>query len=194
MPFILVSLESGVLELTLNRPEKLNAFNPQMHGELRAALERALDDAEVRAVLLTGAGRGFCAGQDLSERDPKAARESFEAFKELVTRFPESRYAADSIARMRYLVNAMARNEVRVAEYYLRRQAYVAAVNRAQFVLANYQQSPMIEPALIVLVKAYDAMGLNELRDDTARLLKQNFPNSEFSLAMLHKRAWWQIF
>jgi outer membrane protein assembly factor BamD len=137
---------------------------------------------------------GGISGQDLSERDPKAARESFEAFKELVTRFPESRYAPDSMARMRYLVNAMARNEVRVAEYYLRRQAYVAAVNRAQFVLANYQQSPMIEPALIVLVKAYDAMGLNELRDDTARLIKLNFPNSEFSLASLHKRAWWQIF
>jgi len=137
---------------------------------------------------------GGISGQDLSERDPKAARESFEAFKELVTRFPDSRYTPDSVARMRYLVNAMARNEVRVAEYYLRRQAYVAAVNRAQFVLANYQQSPMVEQALIVLVKAYDAMGLSDLRDDSARLLKLNFPNTEFSLAGLHKRAWWQLF
>jgi outer membrane protein assembly factor BamD len=137
---------------------------------------------------------GSISGQDLSERDPKAARESFEAFKEVVTRFPESRYTADSMARMRYLVNAMATNEVRVAEYYLRRQAYVAAVNRAQFVIANYQQSPMVEQALIVLVKAYDAMGLAELRDDSARLLKLNFPNTQFSLATLHKRAWWQIF
>jgi 2-(1,2-epoxy-1,2-dihydrophenyl)acetyl-CoA isomerase len=72
---ILVSREAGVLMVTLNRPEKLNAFTPEMHKLLRAALEQALDDAGVRAVLLTGAGRGFCAGQDLSQRDvgPHAA-------------------------------------------------------------------------------------------------------------------------
>lgn len=137
---------------------------------------------------------GGLSGQDLSERDPKAARESFEAFKELVTRFPDSRYTPDSMARMRYLVNAMARNEVRVAEYYLRRQAYVAAANRAQFVLANYQQSPMVEEALVVLVKAYEAMGLKELRDDSARLLKLNFPNTKFALTQAQpKKAWWQL-
>jgi 2-(1,2-epoxy-1,2-dihydrophenyl)acetyl-CoA isomerase len=66
---ILVSLDAGVLTVTLNRPEKLNAFNSEMHALLRQALERAADEAEVRVVLLTGAGRGFCAGQDLSQRD-----------------------------------------------------------------------------------------------------------------------------
>src|SRR6266705_2086672 len=69
MSSILVSQEAGVLTLTLNRPGKLNAFNPEMHQELRQALERAADDAEVRALVLTGAGRAFCAGQDLAERD-----------------------------------------------------------------------------------------------------------------------------
>jgi 2-(1,2-epoxy-1,2-dihydrophenyl)acetyl-CoA isomerase len=69
MPSLLVSLDAGVLQVTLNRPEKLNAFNAEMHLLLRKALERAADEPEVRAVLLTGAGRGFCAGQDLSERD-----------------------------------------------------------------------------------------------------------------------------
>jgi 2-(1,2-epoxy-1,2-dihydrophenyl)acetyl-CoA isomerase len=69
MPSLLVSLEAGVLCLTLNRPEKLNAFNPEMHQALRDALQRAAEESEVRAVLLTGAGRGFCAGQDLAERD-----------------------------------------------------------------------------------------------------------------------------
>jgi 2-(1,2-epoxy-1,2-dihydrophenyl)acetyl-CoA isomerase len=72
MPSVLVSLEAGVLTLTLNRPEKLNAFNPEMHQALREVLQRAADEAEVRAVVLTGAGRGFCAGQDLSERDVSA--------------------------------------------------------------------------------------------------------------------------
>lgn len=66
-------LQNGVLRLTLNRPEKLNAFNEEMHLALRAQLERARDDTAVRAVLLTGAGRGFCAGQDLGDRNPKAA-------------------------------------------------------------------------------------------------------------------------
>src|SRR5262245_27640789 len=137
---------------------------------------------------------GGISGQDMTERDPKAARESFEAFKELVTRFPNSKYSADALVRMRYLVNAMARNEVRTAEYYLRRRAYVAAVNRAQFVVTNYQQSPAVEQALIVQVKAYDAMLMPELRDDSERLLKLNFPNTKFTLDQLRKRAWWEVF
>jgi len=75
MPSVLISLEAGVQTITLNRPDKLNAFIPEMHQELRRALEQALDDAAIRAVLLTGAGRAFCAGQDLSQRkvDPGAA-------------------------------------------------------------------------------------------------------------------------
>jgi len=69
MASVIVSLESGVQRITLNRPERLNAFNPEMHERLREALEHAADEAEVRAVVLTGAGRGFCTGQDLTERD-----------------------------------------------------------------------------------------------------------------------------
>ena len=72
MSSVLVSLDAGVLCVTLNRPEVLNALNPEMHQLLRKALERAADEPQVRAVLLTGAGRGFCAGQDLSQRDVSA--------------------------------------------------------------------------------------------------------------------------
>jgi 2-(1,2-epoxy-1,2-dihydrophenyl)acetyl-CoA isomerase len=68
---ILSALADGVLSLTLNRPDKLNAFNEEMHVALRAGFEQAHADGTVRAVLLTGAGRGFCAGQDLGDRDPK---------------------------------------------------------------------------------------------------------------------------
>lgn len=68
---VLVTMDHGVLRLTLNRPDKLNSFNEEMHIALRAAMQRAHDDASVRAVLLTGAGRGFCAGQDLGDRDPR---------------------------------------------------------------------------------------------------------------------------
>jgi outer membrane protein assembly factor BamD len=136
---------------------------------------------------------GGVANQDMSERDPKAATESFEAFRELVERFPNSRYAPDAYARMRYLVNALAKNEVRVAYYYLRRKAYIAAVNRAQVVLTNYPKTPAVEPALLVMVKAYDAMGLTELRDDTERLRKLNYPNSKNTFANLDSKKWWQV-
>ena len=136
---------------------------------------------------------GGLANQDMSERDPRGARESFEAFRELVTRFPDSRYAADSLARMRYLVNAMANNEVRVAGYYLRRQAYIAAVNRAQYVITTYPKTPAVEQALVIMVQAYDAMGLKELRDDSERTLKLNFPDTKYSLAGPYRKRWYQF-
>jgi len=69
MPPVLVSTEAGVMTVTLNRPVKLNAFVAGMHGLLREAISQAEANASIRALLLTGAGRGFCAGQDLSERN-----------------------------------------------------------------------------------------------------------------------------
>lgn len=129
---------------------------------------------------------------DLNDRDPKSARESFDAFKEVVTRFPDSRYAPDAAARMKYIISSLAGGEVRIAEYYLRRQAYVAAVNRAKFVLENYPQSPAQERALAVMVAAYDAMGMKDLKADTQRLLDLNYPQSKVSVAA-RKRSWWQI-
>jgi len=136
---------------------------------------------------------GGLSNQDPSERDPKAMRESFDAFRELVVRFPESRYAADATARMRYLVNSMANFETSVAYYYMRRKAYVAAVSRAQGVLLDYPQSPAVERALAIMVKSYDAMGMSELRDDTDRLLKFNFPNTKYAVAGDYRRRWYQI-
>ena len=135
------------------------------------------------------------ANQDPTERDPKAARDSFDAFKELVQRFPDSKYAPDSIQRMNWLVNALASHEVHVARYYLGRGAYVAATNRAQYALQNYPQTPALEDALYVLVKAYDAMGLNDLRDDAARVMKKNFPDGRYVKAVIgEKKPWWKIF
>jgi outer membrane protein assembly factor BamD len=136
---------------------------------------------------------GDFSNQDLSERDPRAMRESFDAFRELVIRFPDSRYSPDAYARMRYLVNSMANFEASVAYYYLRRKAYVAAVSRAQGVLLDYPQSPAVERALAILVNAYDAMGLADLRDDTDRLLKLNFPNTKYKMAGDYKKRWYQI-
>jgi len=121
---------------------------------------------------------GRMARQDRTERDPKSARDSFDAFKELVQRFPDSRYAPDALARMKYLVNALASHEVHVARYYMKRGAYVAAANRAQFALKNYPQAPAQEEALLIMIRAYDVLGMPELRDDAERILKKNFPDS----------------
>ena len=137
---------------------------------------------------------GYVANQDLTERDPKAARESFEAFKELVTRFPDSKYAPDATARMKYLVNALAAHEVHVARYYMKRGAFIAAANRAQFAVKTYADAPANEDALFIMVKAYDALGLNDLRDDSERVMKKNFPNSEYYKRGLNRsEPWWKL-
>jgi len=121
---------------------------------------------------------GKVSRQDRTERDPKAARESFDAFKELVQRFPESKYTPDALARMKYLVNALASHEVHVARYYMKRGAYVAASNRAQYALRNYPQAPAQEEALLIMIQVYDALGMAELRSDAERVLRKNFPDS----------------
>jgi outer membrane protein assembly factor BamD len=137
---------------------------------------------------------GWLGGQDLTERDPKAARDAFEAFRELATRFPESRYTPDAIARMNYLLNALASHEIHVARYYMRRGAYVAAANRAQYALKHYPQAPANEEGLVILVRAYDALGMKDLRDDAERVLKRNFPDSVYLKGGPRRKApWWQI-
>lgn len=121
---------------------------------------------------------GFLSQQDLSERDQQAARRSFESFRELVTRFPDSRYAPDSRQRMVYIVNSLAAHEVHVARYYFQRGAYLAAANRAQVAITDYRDTPAQEEALYILVKSYDALGMAQLRDDAKRILLTNYPQS----------------
>jgi outer membrane protein assembly factor BamD len=137
---------------------------------------------------------GSVSNQDLTERDSKGARESFDAFKELTTRFPESKYTPDAVARMNYLVNALASNEVHVARYYMKRTAYLAAINRAQFALKNYPDAPATEEALFIMVKAYDLMGMIDLRDDVERIMRKNYPKSEYYTRGLDRKVpWWKL-
>jgi outer membrane protein assembly factor BamD len=137
----------------------------------------------------------FLSHQDLSERDQKAAKESFGAFKELVTRFPDSKYAADANARMTYIVNSLAQYEVHVARYYFRRGAYVAAVNRAQNALTDYQNVPAQEEALFILMKSYEALGMAQLRDDAQRVLEKSYPQSEYLTqgGKSSQNPWWKL-
>lgn len=111
-------------------------------------------------------------------RDPGAAAQAFEAFKTLVTRFPDSRYAPDARKRMVELVETLSDQELATARYYYERKAYLAAINRSQSVLQNYDGTIAIEPALIIIAKSYDALNMPNMRDDTLKVLKTNFPNS----------------
>ena len=134
------------------------------------------------------------AHQDMTERDPKAAREAFDAFKALAVRFPNSKYTPDALLRMKYLVNTMAQYDLHVAKYYYRRGAYIAAANRAQSAIKEYPDAPAIEEALFVLYNSYDKMGLVELRDDANRVFVKNFPESKFTHASAaEEKSWWQF-
>jgi len=137
---------------------------------------------------------GSISDQDLTERDPKASREAFATFKELSTRFPESKYTPDAVQRMNYLVNALASHEVHVADYYMRRGAYVAAINRAQYTIKTYPDAPANEEALAILIKAYDTLGMQDLRADAERILTRNFPKSAYLTSDGKKTpAWYRL-
>ncbi len=132
--------------------------------------------------------------QDPSERDPRATREAFAAFKALVDKFPNSKYAPDSIARLNYLINAMAQYEVHVANYYFRRGAYMAALNRAQNAVSDYSESPSREEALFIMIRSYDKLGMFDLRDDTQRVFTLNYPDSRFINPNASGDApWWKF-
>ena len=125
-------------------------------------------------------GKGFLSGvfnQDPAERDPAGVRESFNYFKELVTRFPNSRYSPDAMKRMTVLRNTLAKHEVHAAAYYLKRGTYLAAANRAKYVLENYQKATAIPDALVIMVKAYRKLELNDLAADAQRVLQLNHPD-----------------
>jgi outer membrane protein assembly factor BamD len=130
---------------------------------------------------------------DMTQRDPGAALQSFEDFRQLLYRFPDSPYAADAKARMIFLSARLARHEINVANYYFKRKAYIAAANRGRYVVENYSHTPAVADGLAVMVQAYQLLGMNELASDSLAVLSSNYPehpsinkdgsfNSEFSV------------
>ncbi|MEO6625559.1 MAG: outer membrane protein assembly factor BamD, partial [Burkholderiaceae bacterium] len=179
--------ESAQAVATLDRFVKLHPASP--------ALDYAM---YLKGVVNFNDDLGFFAfitRQDLSERDQKASKEAFESFKELVTRFPSSRYAPDARARMNYIANSLAEYEVHVARYYYRRGAYLAAANRAQSALADYREVPALEEALFILMKSYEALGMDQLRDDSRRILETSYPNGDFVTkgGRPKETPWWKV-
>ena len=158
---------------TLDRFIKLNPASPALDYALYLkGLVSFNDDLGIMSSL----GR-----QDLSERDQKAAKDSFEAFRELVTRFPESRYALDARQRMTYIVNSLG--------------AYVAAINRAQTALTDYRDVPALEEAIYILMRSYDALGMDKLRDDARRVMESSYPKSAFLTQGFKANTdpWWKL-
>lgn len=124
-------------------------------------------------------GRGFIERYlpiDASQRDPAAAQQAFQDFAELTQRFPNSPYAGDASRRLVYLRNQLARYEIHVADYYLRRGAFIAAANRAKYVLERYPQSTAVPDALATMAEAYSKLELDALAEDALRVLKLNYP------------------
>ncbi|NNF97197.1 MAG: outer membrane protein assembly factor BamD [Halobacteria archaeon] len=119
--------------------------------------------------------------QDPTERDPKAARRAFAYFGELVRKFPNSEYSREAINRMYDLRDGLAKYEVHVINYYLKRKAYVAVVNRASYILNNYQNTPYVPDALGAMVVAYHEMGLDDLATDALRVLQLNYPDHKIT-------------
>jgi outer membrane protein assembly factor BamD len=129
---------------------------------------------------------------NLTERPPIDARKSFQAFQTIVERFPNSEYAEDSRRRMIFLRNRLAAYEVYVAEYYLKRGAWVGAINRSKYAIENYDGAPQIKRALEIMAQSYRKLGMNDLAADSEKVLKENYANVDKTGAD-EKKHWWKI-
>lgn len=138
---------------------------------------------------------GRLASQDVAERDQQASRDALLAFRQLVEQFPESKYAEDAAVRIDFITNTLAAYEVHVARYYFNRGAYVAAINRAQSAVREFETAPAAEEALAIMARSYDKLGLPKLRDDAERVLRRSFPQSQYLAGNepAQKKAWWKI-
>jgi outer membrane protein assembly factor BamD len=130
---------------------------------------------------------------DLSERPPIDARKSFQAFQTIVERFPNSEYAEDSRRRMVFLRNRLASYEVYVADYYLKRGAWVGALNRAKYAIENYDGAPQIKRALEIMTESYRKLGMNDLAASSEKVLKENYANVDTMGQPEKKKSWWKV-
>ena len=191
-------LASGSYDLAVKQLERVEGRAAGTLLAQQAMLDLAYAKWRLKGVVNFNETMGFLSNvsrQDLSERDQQASRDSYQAFEQLVQAFPESKYSDDARARMGYIVNSLAEYELHVARYYFRRQAFLAAANRAQLAVREYPQTPAVEEALNIMAASYDKLGLEQLRADAERVLIKNYPNTRYikNGVRVPERAWWQF-
>ena len=132
--------------------------------------------------------------QDISDRDVNQLKKAFEAFDEVAKRYPNSKYAQDSIDRMTYLLNKIAEYDLHVARYYMKRKAYVAALNRAKTIYINYPDSIHVKESLVIQYIAYKELGLEDLELSTKKIIDHNFPEEKITSNYSEEnKKWWEF-
>ncbi|GAB1256315.1 outer membrane protein assembly factor BamD [Aurantivibrio plasticivorans] len=151
---------------------------------------------------IRGGGLDRFTSVDASKRDVDAATQAFAYFSQLLSLYPDSPYTADAEKRMIYLRNLMARHQIHVANYYLKRGAYIAAINRGRYVLENFQQTPAVPDALAVVAQGYKLLNMDDLVNSTLAILKENYPQHpafdadgsfDFQFQSTGERSWIDI-
>ena len=167
--------KSGKTEQTLATIDRFIRLNPN-HADVDYAIYmRALTNLDVDSNLFQE-----LVGIDRADRDPSKSREAFEDFRRLIEKYPDSKYAADSKKRMVFIKNRLARYEIIIARFYMRRQAYVAAANRGKYVLEAFPDTDQVQQALEIMVECYDQLKLDTLKANALKTLRLNFPDSQY--------------
>ena len=132
--------------------------------------------------------------QDISDRDVNDLKKAFDAFNDLITKYPDSKYYQDSTDRMTYLMNKIAEYDLHVARYYMKRKAFVAALNRAKNVYTNYPESVHIEESLVIQYIAYKELKLTDLENSTKKVIDLNYPENDLVLNINNgEKKWWKF-
>lgn len=167
--------KTGDIEQTLATIDRFIRLNPN-HSDVEYALfMRGVTNMEQDENLFQ-----TLFDVDRSDRDPSKSKEAFEDFRRLLEKHPDTKYAKDAKQRMLYIKNRLAKYEIAVARFYMRREAWVAAANRGRYVLEYFSDTEQVQPALEIMVASYDELGLDELKNNAMKTLRLNYPESEF--------------
>lgn len=167
--------KSGKIDETLATIDRFIRLNPNHSDVDYAFYMRGLTNMESDSNLFQE-----LMDIDRTDRDPSKSRQAFEDFRRLIQQYPNSKYAADAKQRMVYIKDRLARYEIAIARFYMRRQAYVAAANRGRYVIEHFPNTTQVQQALEIMVSSYEQLGLDELRENALKTLKLNYPESEF--------------
>ncbi|AXR07170.1 outer membrane protein assembly factor BamD [Salinimonas sediminis] len=167
--------KSGKIDETVATIDRLIRLNPNHSDVDYAFYMRGLVNMEADTNLFQE-----LMNIDRADRDPAKSRQAFEDFRRLIQQYPDSKYAADAQKRMVFIKNRLARYEIAIARFYMRREAFVAAANRGRYVIEHYPDSDQLQQALEIMVSSYEQLGLTELRDNAMKTLKLNYPDSEY--------------